>query len=69
MYIIVLIDEVKVVDERLAWDGEKNEDDIFFTPLKKGNYKKKDCNVKTLRKIHLKMNGYVHFEIVTNSLN
>jgi hypothetical protein len=35
MYIIVLIDKVKVGDERLAWDGEKNGDDIFFTPLKR----------------------------------
>lgn len=35
MYIIVLIDKVKVSDERLAWDGEKNEDHIFFTTLER----------------------------------
>ncbi len=54
----------RFTDERLAWDGEENEDDIFFTPLESPIKKYANCNVES-KQTHLEVHGCVHFYIIS----
>jgi hypothetical protein len=57
-------------DEKLAWDGKENEDDIFFTPFQ--SLLKEDVNYEVVSKnsqCHLEVNGTIHFVIVEQLTN
>ncbi len=58
------LEQVKVYYERLAWDGEENEDDIFFTSLESPIKKYANCNVES-KQTHLEVHGCVHFYIIS----
>ncbi len=64
-----ILNRVRHVDEKLAWDGKESEDDHFFTttqsPLKEDN----NCIVMLSNQPHLEVNGDVHSDIVEELIN
>jgi hypothetical protein len=58
------LNRCKFVDERFAWEGEESGEEKIYTPPE--SPMKEDCSnsLNSIRKTHLEVNGYVHFEII-----